>query len=40
MGIDEVIGGLQSENVNTPLGRLNRNGAEYPNSNLGKTGSC
>ncbi len=30
MGVDEVIGGLQSENVNTPLGRLNRNGAEYP----------
>ena len=30
MGVDEVIAGLQSENVNTPLGRLNRNGAEYP----------
>ena len=30
MGVDEVIDGLQSENVNTPLGRLNRNGAEYP----------
>ncbi len=30
MGIDEVMGGLQSENVNTPLGRLNRNGSEYP----------
>lgn len=30
MGVDEVMGGLQSENVNTPLGRLNRNGAEYP----------
>jgi HAE1 family hydrophobic/amphiphilic exporter-1 len=30
MGVDEVIEGLQSENVNTPLGRLNRNGAEYP----------
>jgi HAE1 family hydrophobic/amphiphilic exporter-1 len=30
MGIDEVIDGLQSENVNTPLGRLNRNGSEYP----------
>jgi hydrophobic/amphiphilic exporter-1 (mainly G- bacteria), HAE1 family len=30
MGVDEVIAGLQSENVNTPLGRLNRNGSEYP----------
>ncbi|OGP69347.1 MAG: acriflavin resistance protein [Deltaproteobacteria bacterium RBG_13_53_10] len=30
MGVDEVIAGLQSENVNTPLGRLNRNGVEYP----------
>ncbi len=30
MGVDEVIAGLQSENVNTPLGRLNRGGAEYP----------
>jgi HAE1 family hydrophobic/amphiphilic exporter-1 len=30
MGVDEVISGLQSENVNTPLGRLNRNGSEYP----------
>ncbi|HEU5360979.1 MAG TPA: efflux RND transporter permease subunit, partial [Candidatus Deferrimicrobiaceae bacterium] len=30
MGVDEVIGGLQSENVNTPLGRLNRNGSEFP----------
>ncbi|MBM4331618.1 MAG: efflux RND transporter permease subunit [Deltaproteobacteria bacterium] len=29
MGIDEVIAGLQSENVNTPLGRLNRGGTEY-----------
>ena len=24
MGVDEVMAGLQSENVNTPLGRLNR----------------
>jgi HAE1 family hydrophobic/amphiphilic exporter-1 len=24
MGVDEVIGGLRTENVNTPLGRLNR----------------
>jgi HAE1 family hydrophobic/amphiphilic exporter-1 len=30
MGVDEVMAGLQSENVNTPLGRLNRNGSEYP----------
>jgi HAE1 family hydrophobic/amphiphilic exporter-1 len=30
MGVDEVIAGLQSENVNTPLGRLNRGGTEYP----------
>jgi HAE1 family hydrophobic/amphiphilic exporter-1 len=30
MGIDEVVLGLQSENVNTPLGRLNRNNSEYP----------
>ncbi|MCX5907910.1 MAG: efflux RND transporter permease subunit [Deltaproteobacteria bacterium] len=30
MGVDEVISGLQSENVNTPLGRLNRDGSEYP----------
>ena len=29
MGVDEVIAGLQSENVNTPLGRLNRSGSEY-----------
>jgi HAE1 family hydrophobic/amphiphilic exporter-1 len=30
MGVDEVIAGLQSENVNTPLGRLNRGNTEYP----------
>ena len=29
LGVDEVIAGLQSENVNTPLGRLNRNGSEF-----------
>jgi HAE1 family hydrophobic/amphiphilic exporter-1 len=29
MGVDEVIAGLQSENVNTPLGRLNQGGTEY-----------
>jgi len=36
MGVDEVMAGLQSENVNTPLGRLNRNGAEYPLRIAGK----
>jgi HAE1 family hydrophobic/amphiphilic exporter-1 len=30
MGVNEVIAGLQSENVNTPLGRLTRNGSEFP----------
>ena len=30
MGVDEVIAGLQSENVNTPLGRLTRNRSEFP----------
>jgi HAE1 family hydrophobic/amphiphilic exporter-1 len=30
MGVDEVIMGLQSENINAPLGRLNRNHSEYP----------
>jgi len=30
MGVDEVVFGLQSENVNTPLGRLNRGGSEMP----------
>ena len=30
MGVDEVIAGLRSENVNTPLGRLNRSRSEYP----------
>ena len=29
MGVDEVMAGLQSENVNTPLGRLNRNSSEF-----------
>ena len=38
MGVDEVIAGLQSENVNTPLGRLNRDGTEYPSADLGETG--
>jgi HAE1 family hydrophobic/amphiphilic exporter-1 len=30
MGVDEVIAGIRSENVNTPLGRLTRNGSEFP----------
>ncbi|HEU5162693.1 MAG TPA: efflux RND transporter permease subunit, partial [Thermoanaerobaculia bacterium] len=30
MGIDEVIGGIAAENVNTPLGRLDRGGTETP----------
>jgi hydrophobic/amphiphilic exporter-1 (mainly G- bacteria), HAE1 family len=29
LGVDEVIAGLQSENVNTPVGRLNQNGSEF-----------
>ncbi|MBF0528027.1 MAG: efflux RND transporter permease subunit [Deltaproteobacteria bacterium] len=30
MGVDEVIAGIQSENVNTPLGRFTGGGSEYP----------
>ncbi len=30
MGVDEVIGGITAENVNTPLGRLNSEGTETP----------
>ena len=30
MGVNEIIGGLQSENVNTPLGRLRRGNEEVP----------
>jgi len=29
LSLDEVMSGLRSENVNTPLGRLNRQGSEY-----------
>ena len=29
MGVDEVVAGLQAENVNTPLGRLNRGASEF-----------
>ncbi len=38
MGVDEVIAGLRSENVNTPLGRLNRGGSEMPLRISGKPG--
>ena len=30
MGVDEVINGLRTENVNTPLGRINRGDTEMP----------
>ena len=30
LGVDEVVGGLSGENVNTPLGRLDRGGQEMP----------
>ncbi len=30
MGVDEVIAGLAGENVNTPLGRINRGATEMP----------
>lgn len=30
LGVDTVINGLRSENVNTPLGRLNKGSTEYP----------
>jgi HAE1 family hydrophobic/amphiphilic exporter-1 len=30
LSIDEIVAGLQQENVNTPLGRLNRDGMELP----------
>jgi len=30
LGVNDVVAGLQSENVNTPLGRITRGGAEYP----------
>lgn len=30
LGIDAVVSGLKSENVNTPLGRLTHGGNEYP----------
>ena len=36
MGVDEVIAGVASENVNTPLGRLNANESETPLRVAGK----
>jgi HAE1 family hydrophobic/amphiphilic exporter-1 len=36
MGVDEVIAGLQAQNVNTPLGRLTQAGTEYPLRVAGK----
>ncbi len=36
IGVDEVIAGLFKENVNTPLGRLNREGHELPVRIAGK----
>ncbi len=36
MGVDEVIGGVVAENVNTPLGRLNQKGTETPLRIAGK----
>ena len=36
IGVDTVINGLRSENVNTPLGRLNRGNTEYPLRVAGK----
>ncbi len=30
LGVDQVMAGLKGENVNTPLGRINRDGTEYP----------
>ncbi|MGE3843106.1 MAG: efflux RND transporter permease subunit [Vicinamibacterales bacterium] len=36
MGVDEIIGGLSTENVNTPLGRLTDGGREIPLRMAGK----
>lgn len=36
MGVDEVVGGLAAENVNTPLGRLSRGPTETPIRIAGK----
>ncbi|HBG05560.1 MAG: acriflavin resistance protein [Geobacteraceae bacterium GWC2_58_44] len=39
LGIDAVVSGLKSENVNTPLGRLTHGGNEYPIRISGKPDS-
>ncbi|MDO8281030.1 MAG: efflux RND transporter permease subunit [Thermodesulfovibrionia bacterium] len=39
IGVDTVINGLRSENVNTPLGRLHRGNTEYPLRIAGKPDS-
>src|SRR5512139_646599 len=36
MTVDELIAGIEAENVNTPLGRMTRGGAEYPMRVSGK----
>jgi HAE1 family hydrophobic/amphiphilic exporter-1 len=36
LGVDEVVAGLSGENVNTPLGRLDRGGQELPVRIAGK----
>ena len=40
MGVDEVVAGLASENVNTPLGRLTRGATEMPLRISGKPASA
>ncbi|MDO9080270.1 MAG: efflux RND transporter permease subunit, partial [Desulfuromonadales bacterium] len=40
LGVNEVVAGLQSENTNTPLGRLTQPGGEYPLRIDGKPGSA
>jgi HAE1 family hydrophobic/amphiphilic exporter-1 len=40
LGVDEVVRGLQSENVDTPLGRLNREEVEVPLRVQGKARSA
>jgi HAE1 family hydrophobic/amphiphilic exporter-1 len=39
MGVDEVMFSLRSENIDTPLGRVNRNGSEVPLRVQGKAKS-
>ena len=36
LGVNDVVGGLAGENVNVPVGRLNRNGVEQPVRVTGK----